>query len=109
MAEHAGLDHQAERGQRVLRREQLGHLGLDALAREAAQPGRGGGTGGERRGIGRRPAVVGEEAEEAQDAQIVLGDARRGVADEAHPARREIGPAAEIVVEPARSDRSSWH
>ena len=51
----------------------------------------------------RRPAVADEEAEEAQDAQIVLGDARRGVADEAHPARAEIGPAAEIVVEPAGS------
>ena len=38
------------------------------------------------------------KAEEAQDAQIILGDAGRGIADEAHAARVQIGKAADIVV-----------
>ncbi len=55
----------------------------------------------ERLGIRRRPAVVGEEAEEAQDPEIVLGDPRGRVADETHAAGLEIGAAAEIVEEAA--------
>ena len=43
-------------------------------------------------------AIGGMEAEEAQDAQIVLGDARAGIADEAHAARFEIGKPADVVV-----------
>ena len=37
------------------------------------------------------------EAEEAKDAQVILGDAGEGIADEAHAARFEIVEAAEIV------------
>ena len=51
--------------------------------------------------VGRALAVGGVEAEEAQDAQIVLGDARRRIADEAHAPRREIGKPADIVVDGA--------
>ena len=40
---------------------------------------------------------VGGEAEEAQDAQVVLADALGGIADEAHAPRREIGVAAERI------------
>ena len=69
--------------------------------------GRGRGAGRERLGVGRRPAVVREEAEEAQDAQIVLGDPLRRRPDEADPAGGEVGAAAEIVEQAARRDRSS--
>ena len=41
------------------------------------------------------------EAEEAQDAQIIFGDARRRIADEAHTARLEIGKPADIIVHDA--------
>ena len=46
---------------------------------------------------------MGEEAEEAQDAEIVLGDALRRRADEAYPAGGEIGAAAEVVEQPPRA------
>jgi hypothetical protein len=44
-----------------------------------------------------RPAEARVEAEEAQDAQMILGDAGQRIADEADPARLEVGQAAEIV------------
>ncbi len=43
---------------------------------------------------------MGEEAEEAQDAQIVLGDALRRLADEPYPPRGEIGAPADVVEQP---------
>ena len=42
-------------------------------------------------------AVPGVEAEEAQDAQVVLGDAPLGIADEAHAAGAQVGQPAERV------------
>ncbi len=42
-------------------------------------------------------AEAGVEAEEAEDPQMVLGDALERVADEADPGRLEVGDAAEIV------------
>ena len=43
-------------------------------------------------------AVLGDEAEEAQDAQEVLADALARVADEAHALRLEVAVAAERIV-----------
>ena len=51
--------------------------------------------------IGRAVAIGGMEAEEPQDAQIILGDARRRRADEAHAPRGEIVEAADIIVDRA--------
>ena len=42
---------------------------------------------------------MGVEAEEAQQAQHILADARLGIADEAHALRLEIGRPAEGIVE----------
>jgi hypothetical protein len=48
-------------------------------------------------GVGPTVAIPGEEAEEAQDAQIILTDAGFGVADEAQPPRLDVRqPADEI-------------
>ena len=58
-------------------------------------------AGSEARPVEGRPAIPGMEAEEAQHAQAVLGDALVGIADEAHPSGREIGAAAERIVERA--------
>ena len=41
------------------------------------------------------------EAEEAQDAQIVLGNAHSGIADETHTPCFEVGKAADIIVDRA--------
>ena len=64
-----------------------------------ARPSCSGGAGGEALGVeaAGRVAVPGVDAEEAQDAQVVLGDAPRRVADEAHAAGAEVGQAAERV------------
>ena len=53
-------------------------------------------------------AVPGMEAEEAEDAQVVLGDAGGGVADEADAAGFQVRLPAEIVVQPAIGDWRSW-
>ena len=51
----------------------------------------------QRRRIELALAVPGLEAEQAQDAQIILADARRGIADEAHPAGFQIRKPADDV------------
>ena len=38
------------------------------------------------------------DTEETQDAQIILGDALRGIADKAHAPCFDIGKAADMVV-----------
>ena len=51
--------------------------------------------------IDRAPAETGGEAEEAQNAEVILADALVGVADEAHPAGGQILQSAERVVQAA--------
>ena len=51
--------------------------------------------------IGLAGAVGGMHAEEAQDAQIILGDALAGIADEAHASGCDIGQPADMVVHEA--------
>ena len=53
----------------------------------------------EARPVERRTAVPGVEAEEAQHAQAIFGDAGVGIADEAHTPRGEIAAAVERIVE----------
>ena len=77
-------------GCRVGRGEQLGQLGADPFARQTVEPLDEFGAGGKALGVD-LVAVPGVEAEEAQDAQIVLADALAGVLDEPHPPRLRIG------------------
>ena len=51
--------------------------------------------------VGLTRAVGGMHAEEAQDAQIILGDALAGIADEAHALGFDIGKPADMVVHDA--------
>ena len=51
----------------------------------------------QRVGIDLALAVPGMKAEQAQDAQIILADARGRIADETHAARLQIGDAADII------------
>ena len=96
-----GLRHGRKRRRRVPRQQQLEQFHPHPLARQLREAGALGDAGGKPRGIGQPMAVSGMEAEEAQDAQIILGDALSRVADEAHAARFEIGKAADVIVHDA--------
>ncbi len=62
----------------------------------------GGGTaGGARRPIASAGAETRFETVVAQQPQHILGDAGRGIADKAHPVRREIGETADRIVQGA--------
>ncbi len=95
------IGHHPQHRRRVGGGEQLEQLLADALAGQLGQ------MRGEARGgaqavrIGRALAVVRVEAEEAQQAQVILLDAPRRLADEAHPPRLEVPPAVEGVVDRA--------
>ena len=73
----------------------------DALARDARQPVAQCGAGGQRLQIG-APAIPGQKAVKAQDAQVILGDAFARVANKAQPPRCEVGQAADRIQHPAR-------
>ena len=96
-----GLRHQRQRADRVGRRQQALQLHPDPLGREPRQPRHRRADRRQRRRVGRAPAVAGLEAEEAQRPQVVLGQPRRRVADEAHPPGRQVLPPAEIIPERA--------
>ena len=52
--------------------------------------------------VGRSRADLRVEAEEAQDAQMILGDAPRRIADEADAPRRDVGEPSCIIMQRAR-------
>ena len=81
--------------------EQLQGLGTDPFARQAVEPGATRDSRREAHGVERTDAIGGVKAEEAQDAKVILADARLGDADEADPPGREIGDASGRVVERA--------
>ena len=104
--EHAGCPHRLDGGQGVGCRQELQHLGLDPLARKRGNRVCCCLAGLERRRVRRSLPVPGMESEEAEDAEVILGDARRGVADEADAAGFQIGLPAEIVVQRAVGRRA---
>ena len=97
-AEDAGLLHDGDHLGRTRRHDQPAHLVADALARQRAQAVAGADRRRQPAGIDGAVAVFGAEAQEAQDAQPVLGDPLVGVADEADAAREDIGIAADRIV-----------
>jgi hypothetical protein len=82
--EQAGIAHDRQRRHGVSGDQQLEHLHPHPLARQPVEMRARCNAGGEPGRIGRAVAIGGMEAEEPQDAQMVLGDARRRRADEAH-------------------------
>ena len=82
---------------RVGHAEKLEQFVGDAFARQRHQIVGARGAGIERRGVRLARAEAGVEAEEAQDPQMVLGNALQRVADEAHVALLEVVEAAEII------------
>ncbi len=100
-----------KRRRRVPRQQQLEQFHPHPLARQLRETGTRGDAGGKPRGIGQPMAIGGVEAEEAQDAQIILGDAFLRLADEAHAPRFEIGKPADVIVHDAvggRPKARSW-
>ena len=77
-------------------RQQCQQFGGNALATEALEGMREFAASLLRRRIERRPEAR-LKAEIAQDPQVILGNPRAGITDEAHPPRREIFEPAEIV------------
>ncbi len=81
MAENFLPRHDPQRRHRTGCRQELQELLVDALGRQLRQQPRLPSAGGEAGFVQHAAAEAGMEAEEAQNAQMVLGDARRGPAD----------------------------
>lgn len=80
-AQDTALDHQRDDRHRARRDQQFEQFGRDPLARQGHQV-VGAGGAGEARFVDRL-AEAGMEAEEAQDAQVILGNTLQRIADEA--------------------------
>ena len=109
--QQTGLRHDRKRRRRVPRQQELEQFHPHPLARQLPETRARGDAGGKPRGIGQSVAIGGMETEEAQDAQIILGDAFSRVADEAHAPRFEIREPADIIVHDAVGGRPrarSW-
>ena len=91
------VEHDRDGGRRVVHAEELDQFVGDALARQGHEVVGARGAGIERRGVGLAAAEAGVEAEEAQDSEMVFGDALQRIADEADVAALEVVEAAEIV------------
>ncbi len=98
-AEDVMAGHQRDGRGRVGQGEQLEQFIRLALAGQGEKIVASLGAGGQRGRIGLALAEAGVEAEEAQDAEVILGDAFERIADEPHPALGEIVEAAEPVVD----------
>ena len=83
------------------REQQFQKLHPHPLARQGFEAGARNDAGVQSRGVGMVLAVPGVKAKKPQDTQIVFGDPRRRLADEAHAPRRDIGDAADIIENPA--------
>ena len=96
---------------RALALHQLQDFGPYALARQPLEFVARADAGGKCRLVRRAIGIAGEKAEEAEHPQIILGDARRRIADEAHAPRPDVRePADEIdhfavALEEQRVDR----
>ncbi len=93
------IEQSLDRGTRLRRDQDALELGAYPLGRELSQAAPLLHASGEACRVERALAVISVEPEEAEDAQIVLGDARFRVADEPHAPGHEVGIAAERVVE----------
>ena len=97
------VGHDRERRHRVSREQELEQSpSAPARATIASSPARAGDAGGKPARVRRAVAIGGVEAEEAQNAQIILGDALGRLADEAHAPRFEIGKPADSSRAPRR-------
>ena len=99
--EQSRFRHRGNHRHRTLGKQELEEFGADALTRQLVEAGAPGNAGGKPRRIGRALAIGGMKAKETQDTEIVFGDARGGIADEAHASCRDVGQPAHIIVDGA--------
>ena len=95
---NAARGHHTQDRHRIVRFEQAQELLRDALARQFGEIGFHICRGFECDGIDLALAIPGVEAEEAQDAQIILADTGSRIADEANALGRKILDAAGIII-----------
>src|SRR5262249_19039488 len=79
--------------------KELEQLHADALARQLLETAASRDTGRQPFRIGCSIAIGGVKAEEAENAQVILGDAARCIADEPHAPRGDVRKPADVVVE----------
>ena len=91
------FEQRLDRAPRLRRHEDAAKLACHALCRELGESCAELHAGGETFGIERALAVIGIEAEEAEDAQIILLDAVFRLADEAHAPGDKIAIAAKRI------------
>ena len=99
--EQSNFRHRGEHRHRMLGEQELDELGADALTRQLVEAGAPGDAGGNPCRVERALAIGGMKAKETQDAKVVFGDARGGVADEAHASCLDVGEPAHIIVDGA--------
>ena len=99
--EESGFAHDAHDLVRTRLNQQFEKLVAHPFARQPIHAGPAAHAGRQALAIDRAPAEAGGEAEEAQNAQGILADARVGVADEAHPAGGQILQPAEDIMHAA--------
>ena len=97
--EKAALAHRLHDLARARRDEELHEFGAHALAREPRETVARADRGGEALAVEPARGESGREAEEPENAQIILANPRVRFADEAHPSRAEILEAADVVVD----------
>ena len=98
--EDARLQHQRQRRHRIGQRQQQAQFHGDPLAAQRHQIIGAGRAGRQPVGIN-VPRKTRGETEEAQDPQMIFGNALQRIADEAHAARRQIVKAAPIIIDHA--------
>ena len=99
--EQSNFRHHGQHRHRMLGQQELDELHTDTLTRQLFEAGASGDAGGDPCRVERALSIGGMKAKEAQDAQVVFGDARGSVADEAHAPRLDVGEPADIVIDRA--------
>ncbi|CEG08948.1 hypothetical protein BN961_02368 [Afipia felis] len=100
-AKQATIFHFDQRVGGALRHHELEHFHPQPLRRQRSEPVARSDAGLHRGAVRLALPVSRVDAEEAQDAQEILADAARGVADEPHAARFDVGETADMIMHDA--------
>ena len=92
------IRHRGDRAGRTFRDHQLQHFHAHAFGGKRGEAGAAGNAGEISGAIRFARAIGGMNAEEPEDAQVILGDARGGIADEAHAPGADIIQSADVIM-----------
>ncbi len=96
--QQTGIVHRHQGRRRALGHDEFQHFHADTLSRKPCKTVPPGNTGGVSRAVRFALAIGRMKAEEAQDAQSVLGDALRRLTDKTHATRFDVRKPADLVV-----------